>query len=562
MDRLPNRVRPLSSLSVRLFAVLFAAVFATFAVHLAVSTWIRTRVVEGEIRAGALRASSFLEGSLLTEMRENNRDHIAEAIGHLGDAPAVEAIRIYNKRGEVAFSSNPTEVGIQVDLEGEACVACHAGPAPLVAPPEKDLFRIYEARDGHRVLGLINPILSREGCTEGCHAHAPGQEVLGVLDVQMSLAGTDAAVMGAERLAFAAAALVVLVLGLVLAAIVRRALFRPTRQLIRGTQRLSAGDLEARLEVERDDELGLLAASFNDMAESLQHANAELREWSDTLAERVRDKTRELAEIHRQMVQVEKTSSLGKMAATVAHELNNPLSGILTCARLVARRVERQMPQGEDRERTLENLELIRSECLRCGKIVRDLLTYARGGSGDFEPRALHDLVHHAVDLMGHHMELGQVRLETDLRLDDDAVVCDGDQVVQALLALMINAVEAMPGGGTLTLSTAPDPEDRDRALLRVADTGPGIPDEVRDRIFDPFFSTKKETKGVGLGLAVVSGIVRRHGGEITVDSRRGEGTAFTLRLPRRSGGAAGGVRSTGDAVSAVAWTTDEAEET
>ena len=236
------------------------------------------------------------------------------------------------------------------------------------------------------------------------------------------------------------------------------------------------------------------------------------------------------------MVQVEKTSSLGKMAATVAHELNNPLSGILTCSRLVERRVEKELPPGEVRDGMLRNLELMRTESIRCGNIVRGLLTYARGGSHELGPGHLHDLVGHATDLTRHHMELGTVELVTALDLADDEIVCDGEQIVQSLLALMINAIEAMPEGGMLTLSTQVDPRDDAYVLLRVADTGHGIPVEVRDRIFDPFFSTKNETKGVGLGLAVVFGIVRRHGGTIQVDSSPGSGSTFTLRLPRKPG--------------------------
>jgi len=519
----------------RLFLVLLGAVFLLFLVNAALSSRIRHSVVEDEVRAGADQAAAFLEGSLLTEMRENNREHIHEAVRRLGREPGVEAVRIYNKRGEIAFSSDSAEIGREADLSDEACIACHASDEPLARPLRSELFRIYEQADGHRVLGVIRPILNEPGCATGaCHAHAPDQRVLGVLDVQVSLASTDQALARSERLSLLVAFLFLVAIGVALALIVRHWVYRRIKRMIGGTEDLAAGKLDVRLPIERPDEFGQLAASFNRMASSLQVANAELREWSDTLAERVRDKTHELAAIHRQMVQVEKTSSLGKMAATVAHELNNPLSGILTSSRVAAKRVEREIPEGEPRDRILENLDLIRSESIRCGRIVRDLLTYARGGSHELAPAHLHALVEHATNLMRHHLELGAVELGTDLRLSDDEIVCDGDQVVQALLALMINSVEAMPEGGELTLVTEPDPTDDAFVLLRVADTGMGIPDEVRDRIFDPFFSTKNETKGVGLGLAVVFGIVRRHGGEISVESTPGKGATFTLRFPRR----------------------------
>ncbi|MGW8283508.1 MAG: sensor histidine kinase [Gemmatimonadota bacterium] len=522
-----------SSLSTRLFFILLGAVLLIFLGNHLVANWIRTSVVQKEVLTGAERASEFLEGSLLTEMMENNREHISDAIWRLGQDPEVEIVRIYNKRGEIAFSSDSAEIGSRVDMRAQACHACHETELPLSSPDTEDLFRIHVHPDGYRVLRLITPIRSRENCSQGCHVHGRSESILGVLDVQMSLAATDAAMLGAERLSVGVGGLIVLLLGMAVALIVHHSVYLPTQELIRGTESLAAGDLDTRLDVKRQDELGQLAESFNRMATSLERANAELRGWSDTLAARVRDKTQQLEAIHRQMVQVEKNSSLGKMAATVAHELNNPLSGILTCARLVQRRLEAEMPDGEVRERMLQSLELIRSESIRCGNIVRGLLTYARGGSHQLGPGHLHALVEQAQNLVHHHMELGSVELVADLGLADDAVVCDGEQIVQSLLALMINAVEAMPGGGTLTVSTRLDPDDDRYVQLDVSDTGHGIPHEVQDRIFDPFFSTKNETKGVGLGLAVVSGIVRRHGGTITVDSSPGSGTTFTIRLPR-----------------------------
>lgn len=507
-----------ASLSTRLFFVLLGAVLLIFLGNHLVANWIRTQVVEEEVLSGAERASAFLEQSLLNEMLENNRAHIQDAVHRLGQDREVELVRIYNKRGEVAFSSDSTDIGAKVDMQAQACYACHETELPLTSPDAEDMFRTHVHSEGYRVLRLITPIRSRDGCSEGCHVHGSDESVLGVLDVQMSLAGTDAAMVRAERLSVGIGGLIVLLLGIALAMIVHRSIHRPTHELIGGTEALAAGNLDVRLEVNRPDELGQLAASFNRMASSLEQANEELRNWSDTLAERVRDKTQELAAIHKQMVQVEKTSSLGKMAATVAHELNNPLSGILTCSRLVERRIEKEVPEGEARDAMLRNLELIRSESVRCGNIVRGLLTYAREGSHELAPGHLHEFVEHATSLMRHHLELGTVELETSLDLADDEIVCDGEQIVQSMLALMINAIEAMPEGGLLTVSTELDPADDAFVLLRIADTGQGIPVEVRDRIFDPFFSTKNETKGVGLGLAVVFGIVRRHGGTILVD--------------------------------------------
>ncbi len=171
---------------------------------------------------------------------------------------------------------------------------------------------------------------------------------------------------------------------------------------------------------------------------------------------------------------------------------------------------------------------------MRCGRIVKDLLTYARESPHEFKPECLHELIDRVNNLAGHHLQLGSVAVNVLPDLVDDTVVCDGDQIVQAMLALMINAVEAMPDGGQLTLRTAPGESDPEgRVMLVVEDTGSGIPEAIRGRIFDPFFSTKAETSGVGLGLAVVYGIVSRHGGTIRVGTGPGPGTTFLIELPR-----------------------------
>jgi two-component system NtrC family sensor kinase len=402
----------------------------------------------------------------------------------------------------------------------------------LQSLPTAERARIYRKDGQYRVLGLINPIANEPGCSNAsCHAHPADQSVLGVLDVQLSLSTLDSALAAAQRQQVALGALVILAGALLMAAIVFYAVYLPVKQLRRGTQAVAQGNLDVRIDLQRSDELGLLAGSFNHMAD-------ELGAWSATLEARVREKTEELERVHQQMMQVEKTASLGKMAATVAHELNNPLSGILTYAKLTARRLRGALPDSRERTAMLDDLELIRAESMRCGKIVRDLLTYARQSSPEFQAVHLHDVIHHALKLIAHHTELGHVTTETDLRLRDDLVVCDREQIVQALVALLVNAVEAMPTGGRLMLRSWEPPGSTGRIAFSVTDTGVGIPEDLRERVFDPFFSTKSDTKGVGLGLAVVYGIVQRHEGTISVASAPGVGTTFTIEIPRGSTGA------------------------
>ena len=532
----PSRLSAVTStLSFRLFLIVSVSVLLLFALYTTIAQRFQTLAIEGQVKSAAYRASDIIRQSLYASMLRNERERTHEMITILGQEPGVEAVRLYNKQGVITYSSDERQIGSKVDRQAEACFVCHAAAKPLSAVPTTERARIYRKAGAYRVLGLINPISNERNCsTAACHAHPPSVSVLGVLDVQMSLQALDAEAAAARRRALALAAGVVLLSMALVALIMYRSVYRPIHELRDGTERLAAGDLDVEIHLNRTDELGLLATSFNRMARSLRDADAELRDWSRTLEDRVQQKTRELEHLNAQLVQVEKTVSLGRMAATVAHELNNPLSGILTYAKLTSRRIGRLLPEGSDRQRLLDSLELIQSESMRCGNIVRDLLTYARQGRAEFQPAALHELVDRALKVVAHHVALRGITAERDLTLADDQVRCDHEQIVQALIALLINAVEAMAEGGRITVRTWSDPDAPGVVRLSVADTGVGISPEVQSRIFDPFFSTKHATKGVGLGLAVVSGIVQRHEGRIEVASSPGHGTTFTITLPRQ----------------------------
>ena len=524
-----------SSLSFRLFLILLLTILGVFLIYSTLTSRHEHRMTENLAKAEAYRASDFIRQSLRSCMMENDRRCVRRNISLLGNEPGVDVIRIYNKEGEITFSSLEGEVHSRVDEQAEPCRACHAAEEPLLHVPTDELAHISVAKDehGHRLLRVLNPIRSTTGCSDNCHAHTAGQSVLGVLDVQLSMAAVDDAITAASRRSTALAAGLILLATLLTAGIVYWAVYLPTRKLRAGTEALAAGNLDVQIDLDRSDELGQLASSFNLMARNLRSAYEELRGWSETLEERVSEKTAALEEVNRQIIQMEKSASVGKMAATVAHELNNPLSGIVTYAKLLARKVARQLPEGPEKDKIIEDLDLIRAESMRCGQIVRDLLTYARAGSQELEQAHLHALVERALKLTAHHMELGHVTVDVKLELADDTVVCDGDQIVQALLALLINAREAMPEGGQLTVSTREAPDDPTLAELIVSDTGVGIPGDIQERIFDPFFSTKADAKGVGLGLAVVYGIVKRHGGTIGVESAPGNGATFTIDIPR-----------------------------
>jgi two-component system NtrC family sensor kinase len=468
-------------------------------------------------------------------MFRNERREIFEIIQALGQQPGLERIRIYDKEGRVRYSTRPNEVGQEVDKTAEACVTCHRGNAPVPQIPQAERYRIFRAATGERILGMIVPIENEPTCAEaGCHVHPASQRILGVLDVQMSLGKVDRSVaLLDERLAISA---VVVVVGLIALCtlLLLRFVYRPVQKLILGTERLGAGDLAHRIPVTSRDELGELAASFNRMAGELAEARGQLEAWARTLEQRVEEKSRQLEKVQADIIEVEKMASLGKLAAIVAHEINNPLAGIRTYAHLLGKREQRAAAgevrrEGDEAERP-QILTSIESEATRCGEIVKQLLQFARPSHPKVELCNLNELITDSVRLVQHQLDIQGLEKRLELAANLPLVVCDPQQLRQALVAVLINACEAMGTEGTLSVGTKPSGDGG--AVIEIRDTGVGMDEETRKHVFEPFFTTKE--KGSGIGLAVVYSILRAHGGRVELDSKPGVGTTVRLQLPAK----------------------------
>jgi two-component system NtrC family sensor kinase len=315
-------------------------------------------------------------------------------------------------------------------------------------------------------------------------------------------------------------------------ALVWRMVLVPVHRLDAAMVRAAGGDLDTPVPVSSGSEMGSLARSWNTMAAELSQARAGLLESNHTLEQRVLEKARELERAQREMLQVEKMASLGRLAAVVAHEINNPLAGIRTYARLLRRQAAGQRSLNDPE--TDRALELMDAEAGRCGELVRNLLLFSRASPAHFSEAEVAPLLERCHLLLRHKAELQQVALEVSAEPGLSSVRCDVSQIEQALLALAMNAVEATPPGGRVRLAARAEPGGGG-LVLEVSDTGAGIAPEDQARIFEPFFTTKDVGKGVGLGLAVVHGIVSRHGGRIELTSRPGAGSTFTVHLPRRA---------------------------
>ncbi|HEY5514143.1 MAG TPA: ATP-binding protein [Geomonas sp.] len=296
-----------------------------------------------------------------------------------------------------------------------------------------------------------------------------------------------------------------------------RRLTRPIEKLSEATRMVGQGRFEIEVKVDSGDEIGALAGSFNRMAAEL--------------------KTREkaLKDLYGQLVQSEKMAAFGSLGAGIAHEVKNPLAGILGITQLSLRGVEGGHPLQK-------NLQIIEKETKRCKTIIENLLRFARQEQVEFDDVEIPQVVADALAIVDHQLGIHSIRVEQEL--EEGIPTCRGNanQLQQVLMNLMINAQQAMAGSsGTVRLSARRG--ERGAVELRVSDTGPGIPKEIQGRIFEPFFTTKPAGQGTGLGLSVTYGIVKDHGGEIRLECEAGAGTTFVITLPASAGAAAAGNR-------------------
>lgn len=496
-------------LSFRLVCLMLAVMIVFFGLYTYINIHYQTSNLMENVRLSANRVSDVIKRSTHYSMLLNRREDLHHTIQTIGNEPGMDGIRIYNKRGEIMFSTTQGEQGTSVDLQAEACYVCHAAEKPLQAIPTRDRSRIYSSLEGYHVLGVINPIMNEPGCYNAdCHAHPPEQAVLGVLDVKMSLAQVDERVAESRTRMIFYAVLLIVIVAIVSAGFIFIMVHTPVKKLIAGTQEISGGNLKYEIDIQSSDEIGQLARSFNQMTQNLSKAQDHL-------------------------CQMEKMASVGKLSATVAHEINNPLAGILTYTKLVLRSFQKDRINPKDKKAVEKYLTFIKNETSRCGDIVKNLLLFSKRTGGDFRNESLDTIIDKSLQLVNHHLEIQGVTLEKQLCEADDIIFCDANQLQQAFIALFVNGVEAMPKGGTLKVKTDCK-NSGDTVHIFISDTGYGIPEEVRPNIFDPFFSTKKDEKRIGLGLSVVYGIIQRHGGSIDVLSETSKGTTFVITLPRQ----------------------------
>lgn len=454
---------------------------------------------------------------------------IHQTVEAIGSAEGVVSVRVFDNRGKIAYSSNKKDIGTVLDKSAPLCRNCHS---EISRPKDTPAWSISKSAENYRVLNIVEPIFNEMSCyTSSCHVHPKEQKVLGLIEANLSLAPLDKSIKQ-QGIAITVYVLIFLfVISLVLCTILWNFVSTPVSLLAQGMSRVAGGDLDHHVTINTKDEMGDLARAFNAMTADLKKTKQELVDWGNTLEKKVEEKTAAIQRAQAQLIHSEKLASLGRMAAGVAHEINSPLTGIVTFGHLL----QKKFAQGTQER---EDIDVIIDQANRCSSIIKGLLGFARASAAEKGSSNINDVLNSSLNIVRNKADFFNIKLITDFEAGLSPVKADPSQLQQVFLNMIMNAADAIEGRGAITVTTKNVKDDGGRDFIEIEfrDTGPGISDEILAKIFEPFFTTKPVGKGTGLGLAVSHGIIQEHGGSISVKTRAGDGTSFFIKLPAAKG--------------------------
>jgi two-component system NtrC family sensor kinase len=480
----------------------------------------------------------LVEGALYRSMLENDQTSLQSTLDLINTMSGIDDVNMYDNKNNLVYTSISNDT---INHANPDCLSCHTNFDKMFSAKEKS-YRIIDANsecimnpnnNNTRHLLIKSPILNNKTCsTSECHAHNPNEEVLGSLIIKIPMEGLDNALKKSTTEYFLLASLMTLLLIIFLIFFTNKKIKKPLNEIITASEAVTKGDKSKRLEIKPHQlsDMRMVSFAFNEMLDNLQTANNELQNWSQQLEYKVQKKTEELGQAQNELINIERIASLGKLSLSVAHEINNPLSGILIYSKLVYKQLNNQDIDPDKKESMLKHLKLIENETKRCGDIVKGLLDFSRKDQNGFEPRHLHEILVETFELMSHPMKVANIDFLCDFSAKSDLIFCSANQIKQVCVAILVNASEAVSENGEVVFTTLNPDENHIR--IEITDNGVGIAPEDIPHIFEPFFSTKQNASGIGLGLAIVHGIVQSHKGKTDVKSERGKETTISITLP------------------------------
>jgi two-component system, NtrC family, sensor kinase len=480
----------------------------------------------------------LVEATLYRAMLENDRTSLQIILDQINNLSGIEEVNMYDGENNLVYTSVPNDSTKHSDPN---CISCHKDFNAMFSAKGKS-YRIIDVESkcvmnpteaDQRQMLIKSPILNQKSCyTSSCHAHSQNEEVLGSLIIQLPLTKLDNALGKSTSDYFLFASLMTILMTSGLVYFTYKKIRKPLREIVIASEAVTKGNKSMRLKIMPGQltDMRMVSNALNEMLDNLQNANLELQNWSHQLEYKVQKKSEELGQVQNELINIERIASLGKLSLSVAHEINNPLSGILIYTKLIYKQIANQEFDPVKKESILKHLRLIEGETKRCGDIVKSLLDFSKKDQEGFEPKHLHEILSEMFDLMSHSMKIANIHFWSDFRAGNDLIYCSPNQCKQACIAILVNAMEAITREGEILISTR-NP-DSDNILIDITDNGSGISEEDLPHIFDPFYSTKDKTSGTGLGLAIVHGIVHSHKGKISIKSVRGQGTTVSTIIP------------------------------
>ncbi|NWG27294.1 MAG: HAMP domain-containing protein [Ignavibacteriaceae bacterium] len=379
-------------------------------------------LTQAELAANKL--SETLKNSMHFSMMLNQPEQTHAIINASADEPCILEIRVFNKEGMIMYSSQEKAIGTMVDKNAEACYVCHTANEPIEKLSIDQRIRKYKIHpDSSHILGIINPIYNEPSCWQAnCHAHSESQTVLGVLDVKICLKDVDNQIKQSENRSIIFAVGAIILLSLIIGFFVKKWIEKPINELVTATQEVGTGNLNYVIKDLGSDELGLLAKSFNDM-------------------------TKKLADARLQLFQSDKMASMGRLAAGVAHEINNPLTAVLTYSSFLLKRVTDPELQ--------EDLKVIVRETKRSREIVKSLLDFARQSVPKKSNASINEIINNAIAVVDNQLSMKHIKLDKNLEENIPLVKIDSNQMQQVFINLLVNASDAvMEREGKISVSS------------------------------------------------------------------------------------------------------------
>jgi len=473
--------------------------------------------------------SEMIDRSIRYDMLLNHKEHIQRALESISATEAIKRVNLFSRNGGIHYSSEKGMIGRRVGMTSPPCAGCHDGRSkPRETLLKGKQWTIYDDSEGHRVLSFVEPIYNEPDCFNAlCHVHRQEERVLGILTTDFSLSAIDRQIKeqmistSLFTLLFLTASAVILYL------IFWRFVLNPITVLSRGMEGVISGDLSQIVPSPSKDEIGKLALTFNLMTSELRTSRQEMETWTKILAEEVEKKTLGIKKAQDKLIEAEKLAALGRLTADIAHEIRNPLSALGG----FGRRLQKIVANKKEKEYS----DIIVNEVKRLEHILGDILSFSREAKFNFERIPVTSVVKDSIatfsELCAEHSIEVVVEINTGF-----SILIDKMHARQAIDNLLSNAIDSMPNGGTLTISTASEEVSNiDYVAVHVSDTGTGIQEDKLSLIFEPFHTTKVIGHGTGLGLSITRKIIEEHGGFVKAANNMKSGITFSLYFPYQS---------------------------